>query len=342
MLRSCTVAIYHLSVSSGNKAAGQAAVAKLDYILREGKYGRDRDEVARADSGNMPEWAEDSPRAYWQAADTYERANGRLYRQVEFALPNELGRRRQVEAVRAFAAALTDRDRLPFTWAIHRGKAREPGKPDNPHCHLILSERAGDGIARAADKWFRRANRKHPERGGARKVTATATREWLEDTRALWADIANRALERAGRGERIDELSLKDQLYEAVGEPAGWDPERRDPDTGEKGYWTPEHEARLAELDREPGKHLGPVAAALERKGIPSRRRAEQQIDTWRRRLFALTATLSRHGKALARRITRRIQHREQEITRHRQQARKAPGPTRSRGGPSPSLDWSR
>ena len=38
----------------------------------------------------MPLWAIDSPRDFWQAADNHERANGRLYLEIEFALPVEL------------------------------------------------------------------------------------------------------------------------------------------------------------------------------------------------------------------------------------------------------------
>ena len=35
----------------------------------------------------MPSWAEAEPTAYWDAADLYERANGRLFKRVEVALP---------------------------------------------------------------------------------------------------------------------------------------------------------------------------------------------------------------------------------------------------------------
>ena len=38
----------------------------------------------------MPAWAQDDPHAYWQAGDAHERANGRLYSEVQFALPHEL------------------------------------------------------------------------------------------------------------------------------------------------------------------------------------------------------------------------------------------------------------
>ena len=46
----------------------------------------------------MPAWAQDDPHAYWQAADAHERANGRLYSEVQFALPRELdaGGRREL------------------------------------------------------------------------------------------------------------------------------------------------------------------------------------------------------------------------------------------------------
>ena len=48
----------------------------------------------------MPEWAEDDPGAYWEAADEHERANGRLYSEVQFALPKELSEAERREACR--------------------------------------------------------------------------------------------------------------------------------------------------------------------------------------------------------------------------------------------------
>ena len=64
----------------------------------------------------------------------------------------------------------------------------------------MFSERANnDGIERSAEQWFKRYNAKEPEKGGARKSTATKPRDWLEQTREDWADQANEALDRAGR-----------------------------------------------------------------------------------------------------------------------------------------------
>ena len=113
----------------------------------------------------MPAWAQDDPRTYWAAADDHERSNGRLYREVQFALQNELSPEARRELAGRFAAQLTDvgeEGKLPYTLAIHKGASTDPNKPDNPHAHLMFSERVNDGIERSADQWFKRHNPKSP------------------------------------------------------------------------------------------------------------------------------------------------------------------------------------
>ena len=200
----------------GSASRGQSATAKHDYITREGKYGRDAGEVEHVEHGNMPEWAAEDGRGYWQAADAGERANGRLFVEVQFALPNELDRGQQREVARAFARQLTQGERLPYTVAVHRGESMDPSKPDNPHAHIVMSERSNDGVARTGETWFRRANRQQPERGGAAKVSHLQAREWPERIRQGWAAECNRALKRAGRGERIDPRTLAEQARAAL------------------------------------------------------------------------------------------------------------------------------
>lgn len=108
------MAIYHLTAKTGSRNGGQSAKAKADYIQREGRYSRDRAEVLHTQSGHLPEWAE-RPADYWDAADLYERANGRLFKEVEFALPVELTLDQQRELVDEFARHLTEGERLPYT-----------------------------------------------------------------------------------------------------------------------------------------------------------------------------------------------------------------------------------
>ena len=238
------MAIYQLTVKTGSRSGWQSAAAHSDYIEREGKYARgEDDDVVHRESGHMPEWAQDDPRAYWAAADAHERANGRLYRDIEFALPKELSERQQVALAREFSASVTTGtgERLPYTLAVHHGEG------ENPHAHLMFSERANDGLARRAEQWFRRHNPKAPDHGGAKKSEATKPKAWLEQTRASWAEQANRALARAGCPEQIHAGSLAQQLTEAE--------HRGDADAI----------ARLAH--REPGVHLGPHNLARVERG---------------------------------------------------------------------------
>ena len=114
-----SMAIYHLTVKTGSRHGGQSALAKSEYIEREGKYELQDDERAHRESDNMPEWAEEDPRSYWEAADAHERANGRLFREVEFALPRELNEGEQVDLAREFARRLTRAGRGAA--ALHAG-----------------------------------------------------------------------------------------------------------------------------------------------------------------------------------------------------------------------------
>ena len=255
------MAVFHLKASFGSRAGGQSARAKSDYIEREGRYEKDGEELEHKEHGNMPEWAEADPGAYWEAADEYERANGRLYSEVQFALPKELGEAERRELAGEFAERVCSKERLPYTLAIHRGGANG----ENPHAHLMFSERGHDGIERDAEQWFRRYNRKAPEKGGARKSRAAKAGDWLEKTRKAWEQTANRTLERAGRTERIDGRSLADLRDEAhrVGDLK-----------------------RAAELSREPNVHLGPeryrtirggASETVQQAGHVERRTAEDR-----------------------------------------------------------------
>ena len=280
------MAVYHLKVGFGSRAGWQSAAAKSDYIERDGRYERDRDELEHRESGNMPAWAQDDPRTYWQAADDHERANGRLYSEIQFALPRELDAGGRRELAGAFAERVCAGERLPYTLAIHRGGA----DGENPHAHLMFSERGNDEIARTTEQWFTRYNAKEPEKGGARKSRAAKAGDWLATTRQAWEQTANLALEQAGREARIDHRSLADRRDAAA----------RDGDLD-----------RAAELSREPNVHLGPSrhrasggAAAREKRR--QARRVEQanaahaaERDTARRQVARMEREIAAVGARL-------------------------------------------
>jgi hypothetical protein len=215
------MAIYHLNAKVGSRSSGQSAAAKFAYICRDGRYADgkktrvDKEELVHAESGNMPAWAEKNPALYWQSADLYERANGRLFQQVEIALPVELSGEEQIQLAQEFALALsaTEAGPLPYSFAVHRGKG------ENPHAHIIVSERVCDGHDRAPETWFKRAadtKKQTPELGGAKKSAAFQPREWLGEVRELWATRANDALKLAGKEERIDHRSYAARGIEQI------------------------------------------------------------------------------------------------------------------------------
>ena len=197
------MAIYHLHVSTGSKSAGASGAIRHDYLTRQGDYQDRADELVYSASENLPSWAQDA-REFWSAADAHERANGRLYQEVEFALPRELNQEQQIELAKGFAQDLTHAHKLPYTLAIH-----SDGK--NPHAHLVYSERAGDGIERSKELHFRRANSASPELGGAPKVTSLRGSDWVKQVRKDWEISANASLERANSYTRIDCRSHQDR-----------------------------------------------------------------------------------------------------------------------------------
>ena len=224
--------LYHLSFRSGSRAGGASARSAYEYITRQDQYdGPDLDPAIYTESHHMPSWAEDDPGEYWEAADLYERANGRLYVSADFALPLGLAAEEQIALARAFAHELTAEQALPYTLSIHAGRD-EDGAEHNPHAHLMFSERKNDGIERSRDEWFRRANSEHPQRGGASKSRTFHGRAWVEQARERWASLTNEKLAETGRLERVDHRS-----YERQG------------------------------IDRQPGEHYGPSAAHMAGRG---------------------------------------------------------------------------
>ena len=211
------MAISRLSMKVGKagKASPHAA-----YIAREGRYaGRlERGERLEATAaGNMPAWAHSNPLAFWQAADAHERANGTTYREMELALPRELDATQRAELVREWVQNEIG-DRHAYQWAIHVPLAADGG--EQPHAHLMFSERQVDGIDRDPEQYFKRYNSKVPERGGARKgygpnagktLTKAERVADLKELRARWEVMVNVHLERAGRTERIDMRSHADR-----------------------------------------------------------------------------------------------------------------------------------
>ncbi len=204
------MASYHMQINTGGKGT---ALEHAQYIDREGRFTEERyGEVAARGHANMPEWAREDTAEFWRASDAHERANGNTYREYELALPRELSPGARVALVQRFAEQELGSTR-PYQWAIHTSTASD-GK-EQPHVHLMFSDRQHDGIERGPEQFFKRYNARNPERGGARKLSYGADKEeaarTYEGIRERWAKVQNLALEQAGEKLRVDHRSLAAQ-----------------------------------------------------------------------------------------------------------------------------------
>ena len=252
------MAICHFAVKHASRGQGRSALAHATYIAREGPYahGRFAEQFVHVEHHNMPPWAQADPHAFWAAADTHERANGRLYNELEIALPRELSADDRLALARSFIESQIGMEH-PCTWALHVSRALDGG--EQPHVHVMFSARTLDGIARGPDLFFKRANAAEPARGGAAKDPAWHERDKVLELREAWAATANRALERAGLETRMDPRSLEAQGIDRMPEPK-LGPERTA--LLRRGIETPES-AQVIDL-RVYRERLGQVERAVE------------------------------------------------------------------------------
>jgi ATP-dependent exoDNAse (exonuclease V) alpha subunit len=213
------MAIYHLSVGHVSRSSGRSAVQSAAYITGSTLYESRRDlKVSYQNRQHditctqtlVPDHAPATFRdvSIWDRFESFEdtyaqaRYKSEATRQVYMnsartamtlvvALPRELPLDVAQELVEHFARERFVSRGLVVTYALHEDEG-------NPHAHLQISRRAvlenGD-IAWVKDRDI-------------------CTRSALRETRKLWADLANRYLEREGFSERITAKSFADMGVE--------------------------------------------------------------------------------------------------------------------------------
>ena len=174
----------------------------------------------------------------WNSVEQIEKSSdAQLAREIEVALPVELSRAEQLALVRSFVKDNFVDAGMCADFAIHdKGTG-------NPHAHIMLTIRP----IREDGKWGAKCRKVYdldgqgqriPDGKGGWKNHREDTTDWnqrgnAEKWRAAWAAYTNRALEAAGRPERIDHRSYKRQG-----------------------------------VDKIPTVHMGPAASQMERRGI--------------------------------------------------------------------------
>ena len=152
----------------------------------------------------------------WNSVEMNEKSKNRqLAREIEVALPVELDRGQQLALVRSFVKDNFVDSGMCADFAIHdKGTG-------NPHAHIMLTIRPltenGEWGAKCRKVYELDAQGKRiPDGKGNFKSHREDTTDWndrgkAEEWRAAWAAYANKALDAAGRPERIDHRSYKRQ-----------------------------------------------------------------------------------------------------------------------------------
>lgn len=163
-----------------------------DYTRRKGVVSADQ----LAPDG-APDWCRD-PLKFWNANEQAEtRANARVARELEVALPAELdGDQRHALAV-DLGRMLVERYQVAVLVAVHAPDKR--GDERNHHCHLLASARqvSAEGLGDRAMAEF--------------DARSGAGADAIRDLRAAVAERINAHLTAAGQSEKVDHRSLADQ-----------------------------------------------------------------------------------------------------------------------------------
>ncbi len=190
--------LHHQPIGKSTQARPHTSAAHVRYITRPSA-------ASRVEAGRMPA-APQKAAAFMVNAEDKDRKNGRVADKVLLALPRELDASQRADLVRSYAEEVTQ-GRASWLAAFH-----DQGKDaHNPHAHLLIRDRDPDTGKRVAGL---------SEQGSTEKL------------RTLWEDHTNRALEKAGRSERVDRRTLAAQG-----------------------------------IEREPTVHEGPKAQQMERRG---------------------------------------------------------------------------
>ena len=164
------MATFYLRTRTSRASAARGA-SHADYIAGNDRYAH-KDEVIAVIDCNLPSWAKDA-RHFFEVADSKERLNGRSYRSLIFAIPNEATD--MVRWAQDYAEGLLG-NRHAYRLAIH-------DKPNNPHAHLMFSER---GVPAALKRSLNQDEQKNYFSQQNPKDREISKRGWLAKAKELY------------------------------------------------------------------------------------------------------------------------------------------------------------
>ena len=225
------MAIFHWSMKIVRRSMGKSAVAAAAYrsgtkLVNEWD-GVTHDYTAKQNvahseimlpSHALPAFQDRS--ILWNSVEQIEKSkDSQLARDLEISLPIELSKSEQLELARAYIRDTFVSAGMCADFSFH-------DKEGNPHIHILLTVRpmksSGEWDAKCRKVYdLDEQGQRIPDGKGGWKNHREDTVDWnsrekVEAWRAAWAEYANRALEAAGRPERIDHRSYKRQGIEQI------------------------------------------------------------------------------------------------------------------------------
>ena len=218
------MAIFHMSFSNISAGKGRSAIAGASYRsgekLFDQKEGRSyfyarsvMPESFILTPKNAPEWASDREKLWNEVERKDRRANSRYAKEFNVALPVELSEDEQKELLTKYVQENFVDEGMVADVAIHRDH------PDNPHAHVMLTNRPfnPDGT------WGLKSKRENIlDENGNKTYTGNSRfprsrKAWLVDWdkkekinqwRHNWAVSVNQVLEQKNISDRISEKSF--------------------------------------------------------------------------------------------------------------------------------------
>lgn len=226
------MAIFHMSFQNISAGKNRSSVASASYRSgdklysdKEGKnyfYKRDiKPESFILAPENAPEWAKDRQQLWNEVEKKDRKANSRYAKEFNVALPVELSNDDQKELLTKYVQENFVNSGMVADVAIHRDH------PDNPHAHVMLTNRPfnPDGswglkskreniLDENGNKTYTK-NSRYPR---ARKVWLVDwdKKEKITEWRKNWANSVNQILEEKNMPDRVSEKSYEEQGIDEV------------------------------------------------------------------------------------------------------------------------------
>lgn len=210
-----------LSTDQSKYRLSKSAYHYITRTLYFSKHKSEIEELEYCASYHMPIWAENHPENFWYAADQYEIKRGRTSCHITVALPKELDRNKRIELSERLMYEFCGQHKMPCTAAIHNHVAALDGSSEQPHLHLLFSERGlmDDNIKRSAEQYFKQHCNKNPEKGGALKITADVLglgRRQISHYRKITENIMNEFLEKYAPTKKVEIYGIQLEVSSAV------------------------------------------------------------------------------------------------------------------------------